>query len=173
MIRSVFFLFSFWKDIINVQGKWCDIHIKEFIYNKYYRFPQDSPLREVELSCRFGIVLAGGQKVFFGTGNHVVFSPSLRWDSSKINFPSLKNFKRPPGVGSRLLSIRASVWWAGWGLEFLPFALARVGCNVDGSREHISVVPLTWAAWAWHSADFSRMLILYRYPFSSTWLLIL
>lgn len=132
-----------------------------------------SPLREVELSCRFGIVLAGGQKVFFGTGNHVVFSPSLRWDSSKINFPSLKNFKRPPGVGGRLLSMRASVWWAGWGLEFLPFALARVGCSADGSREHISVVPLTWAAWAWHSADFSRMLILYRYPFSSTGLLIL
>lgn len=143
------------------------------MYNNYHHLLQDSPLREVELSCRFGIVLAGGQKVFFGTGNHVVFSPSLRWDSSKINFPSLKNFKRPPGVGGKLLSIRASVWWAGWGLEFLPFALARVGCNVDGSREHISVVPLTWAAWAWHSADFSRMLILYRYPFSSTGLLIL
>lgn len=137
------------------------------------------PLREVELSWRLGIllvggiVLVGGQKVFFGTGNHVVFSPSLRWDSSKMNFPSLKNFSRPPGVGSRLLSIRASVWWAGWGLEFLPFALARVGCNVGGSREHISVVPLMWPAWAWHSADFSSMLILYRYPFSSTATLIL
>lgn len=86
------------------------LQMLEFIksYKRIQCITLNLPLREVELSCRFGVVLAGGQNVFFGTGNHVVLSPSLRWDSSKMNLPSLKNFKRPPGVGSMLLSMRVS-----------------------------------------------------------------
>lgn len=65
------------------------------------------PLNDVELSCLLGVRLAGGggQKVFLGTGNQVVLSPSLRCDSSRMNLPSLKNLSRPPGWGKLWLAL--------------------------------------------------------------------
>lgn len=57
-------------------------------------------LSDVLLSCLYaGVADAvpwGGQNVFLGTDTHDTLSPSLALSNSRINFPSLKNLRRPP-----------------------------------------------------------------------------